>query len=54
VDETPPRSGRQNFRSIRGGSFGYYGISQRCCDREFNSPRYQGYIYIGFRVVKPL
>ncbi len=54
VDETPPRSGRQNFRSIRGGSFGYYGMSQRCCDREFNSPRYQGYIYIGFRVVKPL
>ena len=53
VDETPPRSGRQNFRAIRGGSFGYYNMSQRVCDREYNSPRYQGYIYIGFRVVRP-
>jgi len=49
----PPRSGRMNFRSIRGGSYGYYGMSQRCCDREFNNPHYRGYIYIGFRVVKP-
>ena len=49
----PARSGRMNFKSIRGGSFGYYGMSQRCCDREFNNPGYRGYIYIGFRVVKP-
>lgn len=54
VDETPARSARQDFRAIRGGSFGYYNGSQRVCDREYNSPRYQGYIYIGFRVVKPL
>ena len=53
VDETPARSARQDFRAIRGGSFGYYGMSQRVCDREFNNPRYQGYIYIGFRVAKP-
>ena len=51
VDVRPPKSGRMDFRSIRGGSFGYYG-SARTCDREFNSPRYAGYVYIGFRVCR--
>jgi formylglycine-generating enzyme required for sulfatase activity len=39
-----------NHRVIRGGSWGYYGLSQKCADREFNSPAYGGYVYIGFRV----
>ncbi len=52
-DTRPAKSGRMNFRSIRGGSFGYYG-SPRVCDREFNSPGYGGYIYMGFRVCRPL
>lgn len=51
LDLRPPTSGRMNFRSIRGGSFGYYG-SARVCDREFNSQGYAGYIYIGFRVCR--
>ena len=51
-DTRAAKSGRMNFRSIRGGSFGYYG-SPRVCDREYNSPRYRGYIYIGFRVCRP-
>jgi len=42
-----------NYRSIRGGSWDYYGYSQRCTDREFNNPNYPGYIYLGFRVVLP-
>ena len=42
-----------NFRSIRGGSFGYYGQTQRVSSREFNSAVYPGYIYIGLRVVLP-
>ncbi|MFH1498704.1 MAG: endo-1,3-alpha-glucanase family glycosylhydrolase [Verrucomicrobiota bacterium] len=37
-------------RAIRGGSWGYYNHSQRVRDREYNSPGYGGYIYIGFRV----
>lgn len=53
LDRRPPTSGRMNFRSIRGGSFGYYG-SARTCDREFNAPGYAGYIYIGFRVCRSL
>ena len=40
-------------RVIRGGSWGYYGLSQRCADREFNNPQYGGYIYLGFRVAIP-
>jgi glucan endo-1,3-alpha-glucosidase len=40
-------------RSIRGSSFGYYGTPVRVTDREFNSPVYGGYIYIGFRVALP-
>ena len=39
-----------NYRVIRGGSWGYYGLSQECVDREFNNPRYPGYVYLGFRV----
>jgi formylglycine-generating enzyme required for sulfatase activity len=42
-----------NHRSIRGGSWGYYGFGQRASDREFNNPKYPGYIYIGFRVALP-
>ncbi len=42
-----------NHRAIRGGSWGYYGLSQRAKDREFNNPNYPGYIYVGFRVVLP-
>ena len=52
-DVRPPKSGRTNYRSIRGGGFGYYGISHRCCDREYNNPGYPGYVYIGFRVARP-
>jgi len=40
-------------RVLRGGSWGYYGYSQRARAREFNSPVYPGYIYIGFRVALP-
>jgi len=39
-----------NYRVIRGGSWGYYGYSQRTRDREFNNPNYPGYVYLGFRV----
>ena len=42
-----------NYRVIRGGSWGYYGFSQQCTQREFNNPNYGGYIYIGFRVALP-
>ena len=52
-DVRPPKSPRANYRSIRGGGYGYYGISHRCCDREYNSPGYPGYVYIGFRVARP-
>jgi formylglycine-generating enzyme required for sulfatase activity len=41
-------------RAIRGGSWGYYGHSQRTTDREFNSQVYPGYVYIGFRVALPM
>jgi formylglycine-generating enzyme required for sulfatase activity len=54
ADQTDPVSNKtSNFRSIRGGSWGYYGGTQRCKAREFNNPNYPGYIYIGFRVVLP-
>jgi formylglycine-generating enzyme required for sulfatase activity len=39
-----------NFRVIRGGSWGWYGYSQRATDREFNSANYPGHAYYGFRV----
>ena len=52
-DQRPPASPRVMYRSIRGGTFGYYG-TPRCCDREFNSPGYPGYIYYGFRVARSL
>lgn len=41
------------YRGIRGSSFGYYGAPLRVTDREFNTPVYGGYIYIGFRVALP-
>jgi len=46
-------SGVIRYRSIRGGSWGYYGFDQRVTNREFNNPGYPGYIYIGFRVALP-
>ncbi len=39
-----------HYRSIRGSSWGYYGMGSRCSDREYNNPNYPGYIYLGFRV----
>lgn len=47
----PPACPRVAYRSIRGGSFGYYG-SPRCADRDYNSPGYSGYVYIGFRIAR--
>lgn len=50
-EQDNPLETRENHsRVLRGGSWGYYGHSQRCADREFNSQGYPGYIYIGFRV----
>jgi len=40
-----------NYRSIRGGSWSWYGHSQRATDREFNSQNYPGHAYYGLRVV---
>jgi formylglycine-generating enzyme required for sulfatase activity len=40
-----------NYRAIRGGSWSWYGHSQRAADREFNSQNYPGHAYYGFRVV---
>jgi formylglycine-generating enzyme required for sulfatase activity len=42
-----------DYRALRGGSWGYYGGSQRCAAREFNNPAYGGYIYIGLRLALP-
>ena len=42
-----------NYRSIRGSSWGYYGYPAEAVDREYNSPKYPGYVYIGLRVVLP-
>jgi sulfatase modifying factor 1 len=39
-----------NYRVIRGGSWSWYGYSQRASDREFNSPNYPGHAYYGFRL----
>jgi glucan endo-1,3-alpha-glucosidase len=41
------------YRSIRGSSWDYYGCGLTVTDREFNSPGFPGYIYIGLRVVLP-
>ena len=51
--ENPCAQQPSNYRVIRGGSWGYYGFSQRCADREFNNPGFPGYIYLGFRVALP-
>jgi iron(II)-dependent oxidoreductase len=50
AQENPLEARESHSRVLRGGSWGYYGYSQRCADREFNSQGYPGYIYIGFRV----
>ena len=42
-----------NHRSIRGGTWSWYGYSQRASDREFNSQNYPGHAYYGIRVVLP-
>jgi len=42
-----------NYRVIRGGSWSWYGYSQRAADREFNSQNYPGHAYYGLRVVLP-
>lgn len=52
--KTDPIETRESHsRVLRGGSWGYYGHSQRTRDREFNSPGYPGYVFIGFRVALP-
>ena len=53
-EKTDPLETRESHsRVLRGGSWGYYGCSQRAKDREFNSQTYPGYIYVGFRVAIP-
>ena len=42
-----------NYRTIRGSSWGYYGYPVEVHDREYNNPKYPGYVYIGLRVVLP-
>ncbi|MFP4029290.1 MAG: endo-1,3-alpha-glucanase family glycosylhydrolase [Candidatus Brocadiia bacterium] len=42
-----------NYRAIRGSSWGYYGYPAEVHDREYNNPKYPGYVYIGLRVVLP-
>lgn len=49
----PLETQESHSRVLRGGSWGYYGYSQRAKDREFNSQVYPGYIYLGFRVALP-
>ncbi|MBA3684208.1 MAG: SUMF1/EgtB/PvdO family nonheme iron enzyme [Planctomycetes bacterium] len=50
-DATDPRGDKPgNYRSIRGGTWGWYGWSQRCTDREFNNAGYPGHCYYGFRL----
>lgn len=51
--KNPVETQESHSRVLRGGSWGYYGYSQRCDDREFNSPNYPGYIFIGFRIALP-
>lgn len=38
------------YRSIRGGSWGYYNSDGDNTAREYNHPGYGGYMYLGFRV----
>jgi formylglycine-generating enzyme required for sulfatase activity len=42
-----------NYRAIRGSSWGYYGHPPEVVDREYNNPKYPGYVYIGLRLVVP-
>ncbi len=53
TDPLATTSPNMRLRAIRGGSWGYYGYSQRTRDREYNNPQYPGYVYIGFRVALP-
>jgi formylglycine-generating enzyme required for sulfatase activity len=41
------------YKTIRGGSWGYYNYSQRVTAREFNTSIYPGFVYIGMRVALP-
>ena len=50
-DPCGSRSG--NYRAIRGSSWGYYGYPVEVHDREYNNPKYPGYVYIGLRIVLP-
>ena len=50
VDRDPLQTRESHSRVIRGGSWGYYGYSQRARVREFNSQVCPGYICVGFRV----
>ena len=49
----PLNEQEERYKVIRGGSWGYYNYSQRVTDREFNTPVYPGFIYVGMRVVLP-
>jgi formylglycine-generating enzyme required for sulfatase activity len=57
ADTKDPFQGKESapkYRAIRGGSWGYYNYSLRVVDREYNTQVYPGYIYIGFRVARPV
>jgi formylglycine-generating enzyme required for sulfatase activity len=51
LSPNPSNQTPSNYRAIRGGSWSWYGHSQRATDREFNSQDYSGHAYYGFRVV---
>lgn len=53
LDERPRVNGAPAHRSIRGGFWGYYGMSQRACDRKYNNPPLSAYIYPGSEVALP-
>ena len=50
AQENPCNAKPGQYRVLRGGSWGYYNMSQRCADREYNTAVYPGYIYLGIRV----
>jgi len=50
AQDNPCVQAESNYRAIRGGSWGYYGHSQRAADREYNNPNYPGYVYLGCRI----
>ena len=53
VTSDPINEQGDRYKVIRGGSWGYYNYSQRVTDREFNTPVYPGFIYVGMRVALP-